>query len=388
MAMAHSAGYPTRAMAEAGGLSAHIRREVERGAPRDEIVAGLLQRGLSQASADRFVDRAIAARDAGEPAPGGAAAPRPTTPRPPASADDEDDKAGRGSLISGAFWLSLGCSVTGITYLLAKPGGTFTLAYGAMAAGLVAFIRGFARWNRTGGSFPLKAVAIAGLLPVIGISGLVGFVKWRQASRRADARTAVEAVEAAKAADARAEQDRLQAAQAAAAQRAASEAEVQQRAARVERHVTNVRGGREMACDSALELGRMGAREAIPDLQARLADASDTHLQACAAEALVTLGETEGPRAFYVAAAASADPDLQRVALMGFASLGPAGVADGLPFAAAGLQNPDSNHRYAAVRALGRMGRDAIPHLRTALESPDPLMKRLAQEALAAMGER
>jgi HEAT repeat protein len=194
-------------------------------------------------------------------------------------------------------------------------------------------------------------------------------------------------VEEAKAAQARAAEEQAQREATAAAQRAASEAEVQQRAAGIERRLKSVRGGGEMACTSALELGRMGAREAMPDLQSRLSDPSDTHLQACAAEALVALGEIEGPRAFYVSAASSSDPDLQRVALTGFASLGPAGVAEGLPFAAAGLQNPDSNHRYAAVRALGKMGRDAIPHLRTALESSDPDVKRFAQQALAAMGE-
>ena len=50
-------------------LSAWIRSQVEQGRPRAEIVAGLLERGLSQPSAERFVDRAIAARDAGPPEP-------------------------------------------------------------------------------------------------------------------------------------------------------------------------------------------------------------------------------------------------------------------------------------------------------------------------------
>src|SRR5262249_5291602 len=74
-------------------------------------------------------------------------APPPTSNRgrpkpPPVLAPDE-----RTGLVSGSFWLSLGCTVTGATYLLAAPGEKYAIAYGAMIAGALAFGRGLKRWR-------------------------------------------------------------------------------------------------------------------------------------------------------------------------------------------------------------------------------------------------
>ena len=372
--------------AHPGGLAARIREDVDAGKPRDEIVAGLVSGGLTQASAERFVDRAIAAREAGVPAaPPPAAAPAAR----PKDDEDEEDRGGRGSLISGAFWLSVGLSVTGITYLLAKPGGSYMVAYGAMIGGLLAFGRGVKRFLDAGPMpFPWKAVAIAALVPFVGLAGLVGTIKWRQAARRADVREALEAQQEAKEAEARQADERAQAEAAAQSARDAAAARARYDAATVERHLTNVRNGTGLGCDSALELGRLGAREAIPELQARLADPGDAHMQVCAAGALADLGEIDGPAAFYAASTSSPVVEERRTAIMGLGKLGPRGAAIALPYLAAALQSGDMGERYVAVEALEKMGPAGVPYLRTAAEDADPLVKQRASAALASLGAR
>jgi HEAT repeat protein len=371
-------------------LSTRIRLDVERGRPRDEIVAGLVQGGLSQASAERFVDRAIAAHEAGPPPPATAPA--------AADTDAEEDKGGRTSLVSGAFWLSLGTCVTGITYLLAKPGGKYMLAYGAVIGGLVAFGRGLMRfWSvRPEPPFPWKAVAIAGLVPVMGMAGIVGYVKVRDASRRAAAQRAADAVQEARESEARAsgdqarlavEQDRAEAAFTQA--KATEQYLTQQHADRVTMFLKLLRNPQSSrACEAALELGRLGARDAIPDLQGRLADATSPNVQGCAATALVGLGEVDGPLAFYVASSQSSNDDLKRIAITGFGTIGPRAAPAALPFLTAEVQSPDSTHRYLAVDALSKMGPEGVPLVRGALNDSDPSVKNKATAALAEMGER
>jgi hypothetical protein len=367
-------------------LSARIRSDVEQGRPRDEIVASLLERGLSQASAERFVDRAIAAHEAGPVSP----------PATPASAtEDEEDAGGRGSLISGAFWLSVGCSVTGITYLLAKPGGKYTVMYGAVVVGLVAFGRGLMRfWSiRPEPPFPWKAVSIAALVPLIGMVVLVGFVKGRAASRRASQERAVEqaaaAVQEARDAGARAAEERAQAEADVARATRMSQERAQVETARVTRILKSLRDPRSVsACTAALDAGHTGVREAIPDLYTRLRDSSDPSTQGCAATGLVALGEIDEPLAFYVASSQAGNEDLRRSAITGFGSIGPRAAAAGLPFLVAESQSPNSTHRYLAVEALAKMGPEGVAGLRGALNDSDPLVKNRATAALAAMGER
>ena len=367
-------------------LSARIRADVEQGRPRDEIVKSLLERGLSPASAERFVDRAVAAHEAGPMSP--------PAPAPSGTDDDEEDRGGRGSLIAGAFWLSVGCSVTGITYLVAKPGGKYMVMYGAVVAGLVAFGRGLKRFLDAGPApFPWKAVAIAALVPLLGMAGLVGFVKGRAASRRAAAERmaeqAAETVKQAREAEARAEEQRAQAEADVARATRMDQERSQERVSFVNRNLKLLRNpgtGWTGVCDAALALGRSGVREAIPDLQARLRDASDGGLQGCAATGLVALGEIDEPMAFYVASSQGGNEDLRRGAIMGFGNIGPRAAAAALPFLGAEAQSPDSTHRYLAVEALSKMGPEAAPLLRGALNDSDPLVKTRATAALAAMG--
>ena len=141
-------------------------------------------------------------------------------------------------------------------------------------------------------------------------------------------------------------------------------------------------------CDAALELGRSGVREAIPDLRAFLADATRSSLQACAATALIALGEVEEPLAFYVASAQSSDDTRKSIGIAGLGHLGPRAVAAGLPHLEAALQSPDTSQRYLAVESLSKMGPDAVPLLRIALADTEALVRDRAAAALAQTGAR
>lgn len=367
---------------EAGDLSARIRADVERGRPRDEIVAGLVQGGLSKPSAERFVDRAIAARDSGPPSP-------PAKPPATSDADAAEDPGGRGSLIAGAFWLSFGCSITGITYLLAKPGGKYMLAYGAVVAGLLAFGRGLKRfWDAGPAPFPWKAVVIAGLVPLAGMAGLVGYVKGRGAMRRAAVQRAADGVRETREAEAHASEERSRAAAVVAVSAKADQERAQQETAYSNALLKLLRNPRtEGYCEVSRKLGERGVREAIPDLEVRLRDPSSGP-RGCAASALVALGEIDAPLAFYLAEAQSPEANIRRSGLMGFAEIGPRAAAAGLPYFVAALQSPDSDDRWLAVDALSKMGPEGVPLLRSALDDSDRHVKNKAAESLAQMGER
>jgi hypothetical protein len=354
------------------GITERIEAEVRAGVPREEIVARLVAGGLSPASAERFVDRALA---------GGGRALETHSAAP----DDDDDDGGRWSLIGGAFWLSLGLGITVLTYALAKPGGTYVIAWGAAISGVIAFARGLNRFlNSRRMPFPWMGVAVAALVPVLAISGIFGFVKAKEARTLAAARAAA----AARDRESRAAKDRADAQAAAAAARAASETTGRDPASIIARSLAAIRDPRAPSCEAALQLGRLGAREAIPDLLARLADAPSTSVKGCAAYALVDLGETEGAFAFYAAAAASADFNLRQVGLQGFGHLGERAVPDAFPHLEAALRSSDSTERLLAVEALRWMGPQAVPYLRTAASDGDDHVRQRAHKALYDLGAR
>ena len=59
-----------------GGLTASIRRDLHDGKTPDEIVLTLVARGLTEVSAHRFVDRALAENAGEAPPPAASAAAR------------------------------------------------------------------------------------------------------------------------------------------------------------------------------------------------------------------------------------------------------------------------------------------------------------------------
>lgn len=288
------------------------------------------------------------------------------------------------SLIAGAFWLSLGCTVTGATYLLAVPGEKFTIAYGAVLVGIVAFGRGVKRWSDAAQPFPLLGVLSAMVAPPVIAALLVGVSAWRREGRRASR----QAAEDSRLQQARAIQEEVRVA----AEREAADA------ARAQRHAERVAQGRErlltssnamLVCEAALDLGHAQAREAIPDLTAVLERAGESaSVRNCAASALVKLGEIDRPLAFYAACAQAGTTELRAVARSGFGDIGSRAAAVAVPFLTAELDSPHMGVRYTAVHALSKLGPTAGPALLRAAQDPDPTVRSLANQALAGLSRQ
>ena len=357
-------------MASAGGsdLATRIRHGLASGKSRDAVVADLVRGGLSRPSAQRFVDRALADGDAGAPAP-----------EPPPGPAVPEDPGGRRAMISGAFWLSLGSCVTGVTYLLAKPGDKYVLAYGAVLAGALAFARGLGRWWQTAaGPFPWRPVLLAACLPFLGTCALVGGSVGVRAYQRAAKAAEQERHD-------RAEHARQEDETAAAQREAADQARNEAQAKRVQRAWETVRTSENpMAlCDAVALLARGGLSEAIPDLEVLLRNPHYKSVQGCAAGALLDLGEIDTVLPTYVEWAGGADSDLRRTALMGFGEIGPRAAPVALPFLSEALRSPHWDTRYLAVGALAKLGPSARPSLEAARDDAQKEVREFAARALA-----
>src|SRR5262245_12084380 len=121
-----------------GGLTASIRRKLQDGKAPEDIVRELTTTGLSELSAQRFVDRAIA-EQASTP-------PLPDTPAPADSLDQfiqtksaetaaAEEKVGRKSLWVASAMMCGGILITGISLMMANEGEKFTLMWGPVAFG-------------------------------------------------------------------------------------------------------------------------------------------------------------------------------------------------------------------------------------------------------------
>jgi hypothetical protein len=308
-------------------LSERIRSEVEQGRPREEIVAGLLERGLSQASAERFVDRAIAARDAAPSGPPSAPPGRAHS----AAADTDDD--------------------TDDTDAGPTP-------------------------------FPWKGLVV-GLVAVV---ALVGFIQWQKGRGRTVVGEAAATVQEARSPEGEARPKALLP-----APRVSDDARFGGDAPRLNSLLMLLRNPDTSwsgVCEAALELGRSGVREAIPDLRGFLADSARSSLQGCAATALIALGEVDEPLAFYVASVQSSDDARKSIGIAGFGQIGPRAAAAALPHLEAALHSPDASHRYLAVESLSKIGPEGVPLLRSALGDSEAFVKDRAAAALAQIDKR
>ena len=126
-----------------GGLTANIRRKLQEGKTPDDIVKELVAGGLGQASAQRFVDRALLEDAAAVPLPPAA----PAAPAAPSDALDqfiqtktaesevESAKTGRKALWVGSALMCGGILITGISFIMADEGEQFTLMWGPVVFG-------------------------------------------------------------------------------------------------------------------------------------------------------------------------------------------------------------------------------------------------------------
>jgi hypothetical protein len=361
----------------AGSLTERIQADLARGKSPDEIVAGLIQSGLSKPSAERLVSRAQAepvARE--EPAPVAAAD----------SGEEAEDPGGRGGLVSGAFWFSLGSCITALSYVLTKPGGKYVLAYGALVAGLIAFGRGLQRWwDGPRASFPWLAILVAAGLPVLGCAGLVGYVQLRGHRQRQARLADQEALRVGREERARAERAAGEQQDLVAQRQAGDQARIERQAAREKRALTSLRTSSEHmgVCNAARDVGDFGLRQAIPDLVVLLRNPS---VGLCAASALGKLGEFDTALAFYVKAAQGADENGRWGALGGLADLGPRAATMALPLLAQAFQSPYRDRRFVVVESLSKLGPAAEPLLKAALNDSDKLVRDHAAQALARLG--
>jgi hypothetical protein len=162
-------------------VAGRIRAQLAEGAWPDEIVARLVGEGMSEANARRIVDK-IAAENI--PRPGQ------TSPDPPRRGVFSN---GGGELLSGAFFFSLGTAVTALTYGLAKPGGKYLLAYGAILGGAASIWKGLKEFEPSRGAFPSVAFVGALLVPAVGAYGLY---EWKRPLTLAELRDRADAQEA------------------------------------------------------------------------------------------------------------------------------------------------------------------------------------------------
>ena len=142
-------------------LATRIRAQLNEGRTPDEVVAGLVASGMSEATAWRIVTKILSA---------------PASPAEPASSKVDgtliDDPHGRWSMVSGAFLFSLGCSLVWVTQLVGKPNPKARVTYLAILGGLAAIYKGLKRWEPAHSRFPTAMFLAALLAPAIGTYAL------------------------------------------------------------------------------------------------------------------------------------------------------------------------------------------------------------------------
>jgi len=163
------------------GVSEQIQDALRQGQTTEQILELLKSKGLSEANARKFIERAQAVAASGSasappPAPASGRGLRsPTQVRKPAATeDDEEGDGGTWMMVQGSFFFLLGLLGTVLTYVLARPGGRFVLLYGAIAWGFLAFGVGLLRFLRVRDSrpFPALAVGASSVLPVLIMIGI------------------------------------------------------------------------------------------------------------------------------------------------------------------------------------------------------------------------
>lgn len=389
------------------GVAEQIQEQLRQGRTPEEILDLLKGKGLSEANARKFLERAQAA------VASGAAAPVPVASRSPASApagprpdaaDEDDTGDGTWPMATGAFFFLIGTLGTGLTYVLAKPGGKFTFLYGAILWGAFSFIRGLARWwkVRDERPFPLLPVGAGIAISVLLIGGVYVQAQRNRAQQRERAVQLVREEE----------------------QRRGIEAEAPTAALDpVSTYIVVLTKGAadpDSQREAAWRLGEMrrGARDAVPALRGALANKS-ANVRRGAAEALMKISP-EDPAVVAEVKALFSDPSIEVWTIMGdFARQGdpeaqkailaklddselwsreracgmlgtlranPAFAAP--PIIAKLKADPDWRIQAGCARALGALG-SATPEVKAALDavatSPQPDVKKAATDALAKL---
>jgi len=378
-------------MAEENGLAQSVRRRLDDGVPADTVIEELVAKGLSRATAQRFVDRALAEGPPLLQTPTTPADWIPTERIPSMRSSDETvslndlmrspdqvaESQAFNDLWRGMIVTSLGLAFTMLTFTFSnRP----QLWVGLIGGGIWWLGRGIVRCTKLDGPFPWTRVLAACATPIVTTVVLLGYASWRDASAREKADKARAAAELAAADRSRAEQIRAE------SERARARATIERSAeigARLARAVAQLDKDHPMLqCDAALELGRSGSKEYVPRLLDLLANSTHHSVRNCAAGALVDLGETAAPLIAYQLWSQSADADERRSAIGGFGDIGPDAADVALPFLAQELNSPHMGRRYIVVDSLAKLGPKAHDLLVVATADPDPLVRERAKAAL------
>ena len=239
-----------------------LTKSDERRLARD-VMEELVARGVSRPDAQRFVDRALAASESPswiphEPLPSvgpsnDSASLTDYLRNPDAVAQSQAHK----DLTRGALAITGGIVLTWLSFATPGPGRWW---YGLIVFGLFLFGRGIVRCAKLAGAFPWRTVLTNAAIPCAVLAAVLG---WDEVHGARQARAAA-AAELAAADQARAEQIRAESN----AERNIGNTERTARLdARVARAVTQLSSKQPMTqCDAAILLGRLGAREQVPQL--------------------------------------------------------------------------------------------------------------------------
>jgi hypothetical protein len=131
-----------------GGLTASIRRKLQDGIAPEDIVKELSATGMSAVSAQRFVERAQLEQASAPPLPPAPAAPAQGDgldqfiQNKSAETEAVDAQSGRKSLWVASALMCVGVLITGVSFIMANEGESFTLMWGPV-------VFGFFLWGKT-----------------------------------------------------------------------------------------------------------------------------------------------------------------------------------------------------------------------------------------------
>jgi hypothetical protein len=112
-------------------LTAAIASDLAKGVPPRTVSKEMVQNGWEQADADRFIEQVQSAMYNQRQSPDGQAIVR-----------EARRARNQRNMLVGGLWCAGGAIVTFLTYALASGGGTYVVAWGAIAFGALQFLSG------------------------------------------------------------------------------------------------------------------------------------------------------------------------------------------------------------------------------------------------------
>ena len=371
------------ATSSGGGVLAEVQRQLAAGWSDEEILAALTAKGLSPASAERFLQRARPPGSAPPPLPAALPPPLPAlpppvdpvdaeaatvafaapVPSPPSASADPPSAASKLGVIGGSVVMTLGLIALawalGQERVRIRVPLALTLsgaAWLASAARAVVDPRRPASWLLPGTAAAppaLAALAVVGAVLTTGtpkpppdVSEIATSVPERRApgpnTRTSTRDTAI---------------------------------------ARFVEQLHDPSAGD--PCQAAQRLAMLPAREAVPDLMRFLETSTENDRKVCAAHALAMLGEGPAMLPIYLEWLQSDTDLLVHHAIVGFGHIGPSAAHEAVPALQDALADgPSDARRWVIVSTLARLGPSAAPALQRLVDDENANVRTAAQKAL------